>query len=233
MHTDMPYTSRREIFIEACCDSLASVAEAKTGGADRIELCHNLPADGLTPGAAMLHEAKRIFPGPVNVLIRSREGNFVYTPEEIDAMTRSIHELSEADGFVIGALTKEGDVDLPAVKRMMEACGGKPVTFHRAFDHVTSPSAALEDIICCGCSRVLTSGCAPTAPEGAQLLRRLHEQAAGRIKILAGGGVTPYNIASLAKEAMPDEIHGSFSRRDSEGKTFTDSNILHLSLIHI
>lgn len=215
-----------DILIEACCDSLQSVRAAATAGADRIELCRELPTDGLTPLPETLREAKQIFSGPVNVLIRLREGNFVYTPLEVAMMTSQIRELSDADGFVIGALTEQGEVDTEAVRQMMAACGGKPVTFHRAFDCVASPTRALEDVIACGCARVLSSGCSSSAIEGAEILGRMKRQASGRIKILAGGGVTPSNIAELVAKAHPDEVHGSFSVKDSAGVAFTQSELI-------
>ncbi len=118
-----------------------------------------------------------------------------------------------ADGLVFGCLTPEGQVDMDAMKLLMDAAGDTPVTFHRAFDHSADPMKALEDIISLGCARILTSGCRPTALEGAQLLAELVEKADGRIIIMPGCGVKENNIAEIARLSGAREFH--FSARES------------------
>jgi copper homeostasis protein len=118
-----------------------------------------------------------------------------------------------ADGLVFGCLRPDGSVDMEAMKVLMEAAGDTPVTFHRAFDHTSDPFKALEDIISLGCARILTSGCRPTALEGAELLAQLVEKAAGRIIIMPGCGVNPNNIRQIAEETGASEFH--FSGRSS------------------
>ena len=151
---------------------------AKEGGAHRIELCEALELDGLTPSEELMRQT--IATGiPVQVLIRVREGDFVYTPEEVETMAASIRLAKSlgAHGVVIGALTPSGHIDKPAIARMMEEADGMSVTFHRAFDVCKNPTEALEDIIALGCHRLLTSGQQQSAFDGIPLLRQLTVQA--------------------------------------------------------
>ena len=239
--------------LEVCCGNLESVDAAVLGGARRFELCADLEADGLTPPTAWIRDAKARYPSlTVHVLIRPRAGDFVYSPAEADAMSIQVEEALEAgaDGIVIGALTPEGDVDLPLFERLVslvESFNLAPelqqsdlchaandshffpglsrrvsITFHRAFDRCRHPFKALEQIIGLGCDRILTSGQAPTAEEGADKLRKLHRRAKGRIIILPGGGVTPENAASILERTGCTEIHASASETvDGKKKTST------------
>ena len=211
--------------LEVCCGNLESVDAAVAGGARRIELCASLELDGLTPPVSWLREVKAQYPAlRVHVLIRSRAGDFVYTPEEVDTMVLQTEEALKAgaDGIVIGALTPAGDIDLPAMERLVSAAGNASITFHRAFDVCRAPFEALEQIIGLGCDRILTSGQAASALLGANLLRELRKRADGRIGILAGGGVTPGNAAQIIAGTGCTEIHASASEIiDGEKKTST------------
>lgn len=199
--------------LEVCCADIESVWAAKEGGAHRIELCEALELDGLTPSEELIRQT--IATGmPVQVLIRVREGNFVYSPEEVETMAASIRLAKElgAHGVVIGALTPEGQIDKPAIARMMEEAEGMSVTFHRAFDVCRDPLQALEEIIALGCHRLLTSGQQHSAFAGIPLLRQLTTQAAGRIIIMPGAGVNPQNAMHILTETGATEIHGSLRR---------------------
>lgn len=199
--------------LEVCCADIESVWAAKEGGAHRIELCEALELDGLTPSEELIRQT--IATGmPVQVLIRVREGNFVYSSEEVETMAASIRLAKElgAHGVVIGALTPEGQIDKPAIARMMEEAEGMSVTFHRAFDVCRDPLQALEDIIALGCHRLLTSGQQHSAFAGIPLLRQLTTQAAGRIIIMPGAGVNPQNAMHILTETGATEIHGSLRR---------------------
>lgn len=199
--------------LEVCCADIESVWAAKEGGAHRIELCEALELDGLTPSEELIRQAIAT-DMPVQVLIRVREGNFVYSPEEVETMAASIRLAKElgAHGVVIGALTPEGQIDKPAIARMMEEAEGMSVTFHRAFDVCRDPLQALEDIIALGCHRLLTSGQQHSAFAGIPLLRQLTTQAAGRIIIMPGAGVNPQNAMHILTETGATEIHGSLRR---------------------
>lgn len=199
--------------LEVCAADVESALAASRGGAQRIELCTGLSADGLTPSAALIAAARAIPDLKMHVLIRPREGDFVYTPSEEAVMMADIGLVADlgADGVVIGALTPEGEIDIPMCMRLAGKAHarGLQVTFHRAFDRCIDPFNALEQIIAMGCSRLLTSGQAPTAEEGIAMLRKLNEQAAGRIIIMPGAGVNPANAAKILAETGCTEIHSS------------------------
>ena len=198
---------------EVCTGNLASVIAAVEGGAERIELCSALSLDGLTPSIGLLKYVRQTFPElKIHVLIRSCEGGFVYSKDDLDTMLLDIHEASSyADGIVCGALTQEGDIDTEALRLMVEASEGKPFTFHRAFDKCRNPQEALEQIIDAGCKRILTSGQQPTAEQGIPLLHELNKQANGRIIIMPGGGVNEKNARLILDQTGCIEIHGSCS----------------------
>lgn len=242
--------------LEVCCGNPESVDAAVLGGARRIELCADLEADGLTPPTAWIRDAKTRYPYlTVHVLIRPRAGDFVYSPAEADAMSIQVEEALEAgaDGIVLGALTPEGDVDVPLLERLVslvesfnlaaelvqsDLCHAAndshffpgpsrrvSITFHRAFDRCRRPYEALEQIIALGCDRILTSGQAATAEAGAAMLRELQRRAGGRIGILPGSGVTPGNAARILATTGCAEIHASASV-SREGKKVTDVGLV-------
>ena len=199
--------------LEVCCGDLQSVRAAIEGGAHRVELCEALELDGLTPSEAMMESA--IGMGiPVQVLIRVREGDFVYSKDEICKMRNDIRLARKlgAAGVVIGALMPDGSIDEEAIRCMMDEAEGLSVTFHRAFDVCRKPEEALEKIISIGCHRLLTSGQATTAEQGIPMLKKLVEQADGRIIIMPGAGVNPQNASRILEETGAIEIHGSLRR---------------------
>ena len=199
--------------LEVCCGDLQSVRAAIEGGAHRVELCEALELDGLTPSEAMMESA--IGMGiPVQVLIRVREGDFVYNKDEICKMRNDIRLARKlgAAGVVIGALMPDGSIDEEAIRCMMDEAEGLSVTFHRAFDVCREPEEALEKIISLGCHRLLTSGQATTAEQGIPMLKKLIEQADGRIIIMPGAGVNPQNASRILEETGAIEIHGSLRR---------------------
>lgn len=201
--------------VEICLDDLAGVRRAQEAGADRIELCSALATGGLTPSigtvAAALGLARRI---GVNVLIRQRPGDFVVDDEELAAMVADIRAVRALErpagvalGFVVGALRPDGTVDAHATRALVHACGDASVTFHKAFDQTPDRAAALEELIALGIGRVLTSGGAATALDGAAELADLVAQGGDRIAVLAGGGVRPANVADLVRRSGVREVH--------------------------
>jgi copper homeostasis protein len=201
--------------VEICLDDLAGVRVAEEAGAGRIELCAALADGGITPSigtvAGALRAPRRI---GVQVLIRQRPGDFVYDDGELQAMVDDIHAIRAlpnpsgvALGFVIGALSPDGRVNRDATRRLAAACGDAPVTFHKAFDQVRDRAEALSAIAELGVHRVLTSGGAPTALDGAEELARLVELAGDDVTILAGGGVRPGNAAELVARTGVREVH--------------------------
>ncbi|MBQ9660788.1 MAG: copper homeostasis protein CutC [Bacteroidales bacterium] len=198
-------------FREACCPSLEAVLAAGRTGARRIELCGRLEIGGVTPPEELLRAALAATMLPVNVLVRPRGGDFVYDEAEVQAMLAGIRlcRTLGANGVVIGALTRDGRVDLPVMRRLIAEARPLQVTFHRAFDETADPLAALEEIISLGCGRLLTSGHAPDAFAGRFLIGKLVRRAAGRIVVMAGCGVRPGNIAQIARETGAPEFHSS------------------------
>lgn len=201
---------------EICTNSVESCLAAKSGGANRVELCAGIPEGGTTPSYGEIAVARELLHTTrLHVIIRPRGGDFLYSPIEVKAMLKDIEMAKNigADGVVFGCLTADGDIDIPLMRQLMQASQGLSVTFHRAFDVCRDPSKALEEIIALGCNRILTSGQQPTAKLGIPLLKELQEQAAGRIILLAGCGVNENNIARIAQETGIKEFH--FSARES------------------
>lgn len=195
--------------LEICIDSVASARAAAAGGADRVELCANLPEGGTTPSAGMIRAVRAVFSGGMMVIIRPRGYDFLYSQDEIEVMLHDIRVArdSGADGVVIGCLTEDGRVDRDTCGRLVAAAGKLDITFHRAFDMTRDLNEALEDIVSLGIRRVLTSGGQPDVPGGILLLAELVKQAAGRISIMPGGGVTEDNISEIMHATGVHEIH--------------------------
>ncbi len=186
--------------IEACVDSYQSCVNATKGGADRLELCSHLIIGGCTPTIPVFKQVQRDCKGvKINVLIRPRFGDFLYTEDEIEAMCEDIATFRDlgANGVVIGALTPDGDLDIEVMKRMMACAGDMDVTLHRAFDMTRDPFKTLEEAIELGCKTILTSGQQSNVVEGKDLLKEVFEKAAGRIDIMAGCGVKKWNIQEI------------------------------------
>ena len=185
--------------IEACVDSYLSCKAAAKGGADRFELCAHLAIGGATPSHVVFNQVKRDFDVKINVLIRPRFGDFLYTDNEMEEMCEEIKFFRDngANGVVIGALTEDGDIDEDKMKRMMACAGNMDVTLHRAFDMTRDPFAALETAIKLGCKTILTSGQQSDIVKGKELLKEVYSKANGRIDIMAGCGVKKWNIKEI------------------------------------
>ena len=210
--------------IEICCGSIQSAANAKAGGAVRVELCQGLIEGGTTPSPATIEFAVKELGLQVFVLVRPRGGDFCYNELEIKTMEEDVEFCKKAGvaGIVVGFLHPDGSIDTELTRRFVKLAAPLPVTFHRAFDRCADPLKALEDVIGCGCARILTSGCKPTAMEGADMLQKLVEQSNGRITILAGSGVTPENAVALREKTSVPEIHGSCKITRPDGAWETD-----------
>jgi copper homeostasis protein len=197
------------ILIEACVDTVHSALAAEAGGADRIELCDNLVEGGTTPSAGMIEECVARLGIPVFVIIRPRGGDFLYTSSDITVMLRDIAHARRLGvaGIVTGALERNATVSGNVMSELLIAASPLPVTFHRAFDACRDPKRALETLVELGASRVLTAGQAATALQGATAIAASVEQAAGRITIIAGGGVNEDNVAEVVRITGVTEVH--------------------------
>lgn len=193
--------------------STAGVLAAIEAGADRVELCADLAVGGVTPSIGLVEWAVFTAAGRlgVHVLIRPRGGDFVYSAAEVEVMLRDIAaaKAAGAAGIVIGALTPAGKVDRGVCARLTAAARPATVTFHRAFDETADPLAAFEDVRELGADRLLTSGGAVTALEGAGMIAELVRRSAGQPTILPGGGVTAATAAEILRRTGARELHFS------------------------
>ena len=204
--------------IEIAVQDVAGARIACREGADRVELCAALGATGgLTPSFGMIEAcAGAGVPLGVQVLVRPRAGSFVFDEEEKAVQLADVGAAVEAGaaGVVVGGLKADGTVDgafaaaLAAAARDAGERVGRRIdlTFHRAFDMVPDRLAALDTLIGLGYTRVLTSGGAPSVPEGVDALRELVAHAAGRIQIQAGGGLKPGLIPGAVATGV-DAVH--------------------------
>ena len=198
--------------VEACVETLGQALAAQAGGANRVELCANLAADGTTPPDHLLSACVARVTLPVFPIIRPRPGSFVYTGHEVEVMLRQLRQARAlgARGVVAGALDTNSRVDATVVAALVREAHPLPVTFHRAFDAVPDQTTAIEVLMSLGVSRVLTSGGAPTAMTGVDAIARLVHQAGDRIVIVAGGGVRPHNVRHIVERTGVREVHGQF-----------------------
>lgn len=200
-----------KIVLESPVFTLEAALKATVFGVDRLELCSSFPEGGETPGAGMLAYLKEKIDIPVFVMIRPPGGDFIYSSEEVEVMKKEIEILRShgADGFVFGVLRKNGSVNEKACKKLVQAAGENPCTFHRAFDVCYDRENALEKIIECGFSRILTSGGKKSVSEGLDTIIRLLELADNRVIIMPGGGMQPELVVPLKKTGFLREVHAS------------------------
>jgi len=199
------------ILIEACVNSVESAIAAEIGGALRVELCENLYEGGTTPSAGTILLTSEKVSIAVNVLIRPRGGDFLYSDLEFEVMKKDILfcKQNRVNGVVIGILKEDGMVDVERTQELVNLASPMSVTFHRAFDLVANPFQALEDVIASGCQRILTSGLRNKIWQGQEMIADLVQRANGRIIILAGSGITSDNVEKMIKRTGVTEIHAS------------------------
>lgn len=197
------------ILLEACLGSVELARAAEQGGAGRIELCDQLDVGGTTPSPDLIRAVVSAVRIPVFAIVRPRGGDFVYTEPEFEAMRRDAMLLRDlgVSGLVVGALNADDTIDAGRIRQLVAAAGGLPVTFHLAFERVPDQRVGLETLIDIGVDRLLTKGGGATAREGVDGIRDLVVQAAGRIAIMAGGGVREENVAEIVRRSGVREIH--------------------------
>lgn len=194
------------LILEAAIDSLASARAAIAGGADRLELCSALAVGGLSPYPELLQQIRGESSIPVRCLIRPRIGDFLYTQEEILMMAAQIQRLKSAgaDGFVIGCLTAEGDLDADAMKPLLKAAEGAGLTLHRCIDVSRDPCKTYLVAKALGMDTVLTSGAASTCTQGMEIISSLLQlrDAHQGPEVLIGSGVNA-NVIAVFRENCP------------------------------
>src|SRR3954470_4917005 len=201
--------SPARVVVEACVDAIDAALEAERGGGSRIELCGELMQGGVTPSAGLIAAVWDKIDIPLFVLVRPRTGDFLYTDDELDVMRRDIEQAKSlgVEGIAFGALTAEGGVDEALMRSLIALARPMSVTFHRAFDLVRDQDAAVESLVALGVDRVLTSGGAPTAMEGAGSIARLVQRAGDRMIVTAGGSITAANVADVIAVSKVKEVH--------------------------
>jgi copper homeostasis protein len=206
--------------LEICCYSVESAIDAEKAGASRIELCDNYSEGGTTPSFASIETAINKLAIPVNVIIRPRGGDFLYSDIEFEIIKQDIIHCKKigANGIVIGFLKTDGNIDIEKTKEIVQLAKPMEITFHRAFDMSKNPIKALEELRELGITRILSSGAKNTAPEGKDLLEELVKNAQDQIIIMPGSGVNEQTISDLLQETKAKEYHSS-------AKTFINSKM--------
>jgi len=214
--------------LEVCVDSLESALAAKQGGADRLELCSGLVVGGLTPSPALFDAVREETGLPVNVLIRPRFGDFLYTSGELEIMARDMAYFAQrgASGLVTGALRPDGRLDRGAMGELLAAAGGRPVTLHRAFDVCRDPRETMELAFALGVGTILTSGQQADAWTGRDLIGELLDRAEGRGDILIGGGMNATVIRDFRRSLpLARCFHMSGKEVLDSGMTFRNPRV--------
>ena len=207
--------------------NIESALAAYTGGADRLELCASPAEGGITPSYAMIEYVKKNVPIPVNVMIRPRGGDFLYSDDEFEIMKKDIEICKSlgVNGVVFGILLPNGNIDRNRCKELVALSQPLTTTFHRAIDRCAAPLKALEDIIDCGFERILTSGQHNKAIDGIDLIRQFNAISNQRIIIMPGSGVNEDNIAEIALKTTCRELHSSASEKRESAMLFIGNNV--------
>ena len=206
----------KKFLLEICVDSFESARRASENGADRLELCGDLLVGGVSPSPFLIEQVVERVKTPVNVLLRPRFGDFCFTDEEKAVLLKEIAFCASAgvNGVVIGALTPDGELDVPFLSKCMAAAGDLEVTLHRCFDVCRDGFAAIETACDLGIQTILTSGQRATAPAGIENLKAFRAFAGERIHLMAGSGVSAANIPQLHREAGICHFHLSAKKAE-------------------
>ena len=202
------------MLFESCVESFEAAVASAASGAGRIELCANLDVGGTTPATALVERCVAALDIPVFAMVRPRGGDFVYTADEAHTIERDLHAMAAAGahGVVLGALTADGVIDGGLMRRLVDLAHPLPVTCHKAMDAARDLPEALDALLALGVPRVLTSGGAPTAADGAAMIARLVRQAGEALVVMAGGGVRASNVAALVRATGVREVHARLLR---------------------
>ena len=214
------------ILLEVAVFTIEGALEAIRAGAHRLELCENAHDGGTTPSKSSLDYIQSISPIPVFPIIRTRGGDFVYSPEEKKIMLADITYCRNRGfkGVVCGGLMRDGRIDNDFLLRCIDAAGPMEFTFHRAFDRCLDPLEAMEQIIGAGAKRILSSGQYPMLPDGIPLLKKMVKQAGNRIIIMPGSGLTRHTVKEVVEKTGAKEVHTSARKSISNPSTYQPSS---------
>jgi copper homeostasis protein len=204
---------QNKYLLEISVESVEAALSAERGGANRIELCCDSSVGGVTPSVELMSVVRGKLHIPIFTMVRPRAGDFVYSDAEFVAMKTAIASAKKhrVDGVVLGILGEDRCVDVHKTRELVELAQPLPATFHRAFDECVNLPQALENVIQTGAKRILTSGGAKNAFEGASMLAGLVAAAGDRITIIPGAGINSSNIAQAAKVTGAREFHSGLS----------------------
>lgn len=223
------HTKNQEYKLEVCANTINSAISAQKGGADRIELCTNILQGGTTPSYGTIVEVRNRVNLDIIVLIRPREGNFVYANSEFEIMQKDIEMCVKLGcrGIATAILTNEGTIDKERNKILVTIAksNGLETTFHRAIDRTQDIVRSTEEIIELGFDRILTSGGYPTVQQGIDNILKINKLFDKYIKIMPGGGITPENIAEIANRTKAKEFHGTFSSTIEDSNSWYNPNM--------
>lgn len=200
-----------KLLLEACVGNYKEALEAYKKGADRIELCQNLLEGGTTPGIGTIKVALKNISIPINVIIRPRGGNFVYSREEVEIMKEDIRICNElgVNGIVIGALKEDNTIDIEVIKDLISVANDLEVTFHMAFDEIENKKKAIDQLVDLNIDRILTKGGKNSAISNLENIKELNKYANNRIIIMPGGGINKDNYKFVHEKTLVNELHGT------------------------
>ena len=204
--------------LEIACFNLESAVIAQENGADRVELCAEMEVGGTTPDVEITKQVRELLTIDLNVMIRPRGGNFVYSDVEFQQMKNEVLQFKEIgiNGFVFGILNENNSIHTAQNTELVTLAKPFPCTFHRAFDEVEDAFQSLEDVIACGFQTILTSGQKPNVLEGVNRLTELVAKANNRIVMMPGGGLRSTNIEFLQEKTGATFYHSSAITDGSE-----------------
>ncbi|NLL29950.1 MAG: copper homeostasis protein CutC [Clostridiales bacterium] len=199
------------MILEACVGSYEEAKIKEKFGANRIELCDNLKEGGTTPSYGVIKKSVEDIKIPINVIIRPRGGNFIYSKEEKEIMLLDIELCNKlnVNGIVVGALNEESKIDIEFIKRVKKVNKTKEITFHMAFDEIEDKKKAIDTLVELNINRILTKGGVLSAPNNLQSIKELINYAGNRIIIMPGGGITKDNKDYIIRETGALELHGT------------------------
>ena len=219
--------SVNNLTVEVCVDSLESAIAAERGGANRVELCSSLVEGGVSPSAGLIATARQRISIGLHVMIRPRAGDFYYSADEFEVMRRDVLMAKQlgAEGVVFGILDADANVDIQRTRALVDLARPLKVTYHRAFDMSADLFRSLDQVTETGADRILTSGGARSALEGAASLRRLVEQADKRAVIMACGGINHQNVQAVVEKTAAREIHVGLRTAAVSPMSYRNENI--------
>ena len=214
--------------LEIACFNLESALVASKSEADRIELCADVSAGGITPTLIDIKALRKETEKEIMVMIRPRGGDFCYSDEEFEQMKSEIILIKNfrVDGFVFGILNKKNEIDFERNQELIELAKPFSCTFHRAFDRTSDLENSLETVIKLGFKTILTSGLANNVNDGKQTLKTLVEKAKNRITIMPGGGLRSTNIQEIDSFTNATYFHSSALIDNSGIANLEESNLL-------